>query len=266
MSVPIEILRVVDALNSYVRSDAARRAWVSNLKRVIYHYKRQALLQVVRAEASTQRLVVVTQTCIDCGGKRRYTDQNGYTHDHCWKCGSTGTVKLKFIESTLTAGFIWHTPDKEAWSIFGRQLWDVEHEAGDWLPNQKGRDLAPDDVATHLMAVEDFFHERPQPYHSRDEWDYTTYRPHETYTLWAGDADRTLCGLCGTRENMRQHGFIVRTGRLHWRAALCMGCEQLHNADAKYFELLGQRMPESLLTPAVRRWAELHPHIEKERV
>lgn len=279
MSTPaalFEILPRVDALNSYVRSDSYRGA--GNLKRVIYHYKREALKAATNLQVVSHRRVAATAKCIDCGGKGRYTDYNGYTHPHCRKCSSSGKAKLLFIESTIATTLetpfqqciTWHSPERDCWDFLpvGWREWP-EQSAGDWAPHQKGKDLTADALAKHLLEVEAFFPNQPRPYY----WDDndgcgTTYYPFEDYTIYVGDSRDLGCLLCANTDGLREWGYGVQTRRLSWTAHICEACDTRHEkswgkTSTRIYAALANHFPEVWWTPALRTWDEMHPVRER---
>jgi hypothetical protein len=257
----------VDALNSYVRSPSYRGGLSGNLKRVIYHYKREALKSATNLQIVSHRRVWARSKCIDCNGKGRYTDYNGYTHPHCRKCYSTGSVKLQFIESTIAAAsIVWHSPERDCYDFLpiGWLEWP-EESAGDWAPHQPGKDLTADELAKHLLEVEGFFPNKPRRYFWDDYYGGGSYYyPFEDYEIYVGDSCDLGCVICGNQENVRQGGYGVHTRRLSWTAHICEPChvryEKSWGKESTYiFRVLAEHFPEVWWTPALRQWDEMHP-------
>lgn len=265
----LAILPRADALNSYVRSPSYRGGLSSNLKRVIYHYKREALKAVTSARLASHRRVWARSKCIDCGGRGRYTDYNGHTHPHCRKCGSTGSVKLSFIESTIAmVSIVWHSPERECWDFLplGWREWP-EESAGDWAPHRPGKDLTADEQAKHLLEVESFFPNTPQRFYWEDYYSCgsgTYFYPFEDYTIYVGDSMDLGCAMCGRQDQMRPCGYGVTTRRLSWTAHVCEPCrsryEKSWGKNSGYiFKVLADHFPEAWWTPSLRQWDEMHP-------
>lgn len=264
----LEILPRVNALNSFIRSSSFRKGITSGLlKRVIYHYKREALKAATNLQMVSHRRVWARSKCIDCNGTRRYTDYNGYTHPHCRKCYSTGSVKLQFIESTIApASIVWHSPERDSFDFLpsGWREWP-EESAGDWAPHQPGKDLTADELAKHLLEVEEFFPNRPPRYYS--EYDYgcgSYYYPFEDYTIYVGDSVELGCVMCGHQEQMCKFGHGVATRRLSWTAHICDPCNARYERSwgkhsARIFQILAGHFPEAWWTPALHLWDEMHP-------
>lgn len=251
----VAVLPQLDAMNSYVRSDAHKRAsYVSSLAKVVYHYKREALRDLTQMQLASHRLVSVTTKCRDCGGSRCYTDYNGYTHDHCRLCDSSGTVTLRFIESLIYGSITWHTPIRDAWSIVRDASAMPEHPVSNWTVHQKGKDLQPDDVARAMLEIESVIHKRPSP----DYYNHSYRSLHETYTIWIGEAPRDTCVICSSTAGAPHCCHIVRMDRLHWGAPACRRCRDA-SVGAEISKVLERLLPAAFLTPAVREWVARHP-------
>lgn len=249
------VLPELDAMNSYVRSDAHRRGSVSSsLAKVVYHYKREALRELTQLQLATHRAVSVITQCRDCGGSGCYTDYNGYTHDHCWACSSSGDVKLRFVESMIYGSYVWHTPIRDAYTFLSRAHELPEHPVDDWTVHQKGNDLTPSRVAAAMNAIEDVITRRPT---WRGNWGQARTL-HDSYTLWVGETSRDVCLICGSTKAAPHYGHIVRTGRLHWSGAACRVCVDA-SKGGEIFDVLAGLMPQAFLTPEVRAWVERHP-------
>lgn len=250
----IGVIPQLDALNSFIRSEAHRRASVvSSLPKVVYHYKREALCELTRMQQATHRLVATSTKCRDCGGSRCYTDMNGYTHDHCWKCSSTGRVTLRFIESTIRGTTVWHTPITDAYTFIRDTSEMKEYPVLDWKVHMPGIDMTPSEVATALCDVEMVFTTRP-----RDIYDYHTRSLHDTYTIWIGETPRDSCLICGNTRGAPHCCHILRTGRLHWGGSVCKKCREVDDGS-ELRDALARLLPDSLITPAIRVWVERHP-------
>lgn len=266
------ILPRVDALNSYLRSQARRRGWSSSsLDRVVYHYKREALKAATNWRVATHRLIAAVTICRDCGGSGKYVDSYGKEWPHCRRCSSTRSVKLRFIESTL-GGFVWHTPADQSYSFMVERTWEMpEHPAVDWQVHQQGRDLDIETVADNLLAVEAHFPHKPQAYYADCCGDDVRFDPHNTYTLYAGESDPSICALCAqpvvVSEGKYPHRIGVSTGRVQWSAIICDACDTTakRSSSTSVFDAVGRRFPESLWTPALRRWAATHPIAERSQ-
>ena len=273
MSEPIEAVPSVDALNSWIRSDS-RHLGGNGIHHVVYHYKREALIEATRLKVASHRRVVAKAKCRDCGGTGRYCDCNGYTHDHCYRCHNSGKVSLGFVETVISidavgalapsadlfgkASIVWHTPiDRAGAFAADRHDWPVD-ECGDWSPHQKGKDLTPDELACHLMLVEASFRRRPQVvYH-----DFGHEDPYAEYSIRIGETDPSECALCaGANDAIKHGGYGARSGRIVWTAYACEQCRHVYSRHGStyIFHLLSKRVPTHLITPAIRQWIDTHP-------
>lgn len=251
----IALLPRLDAMNSFVRSEVHRRRWScrTSMPKVVYHYKREALREFTQLQLASHRLVFVRVTCRDCGGSRRYTDSYGYTHDHCWLCGSTGSVGLRFVESTLPGGIIWNTPERDDFRRGVGQ--EVATRVETPIVHQVGKDLTPSEVAANMNAIESVITVQPPRV---TEYYGTDYLPHHTYQLWIGESSRDTCLICGSHEGAPFHGYGARTGRLCWTGSVCLKCQAQANG-VEIFDVLARLLPAELLTPEITEWAARHP-------
>lgn len=167
--VPAAVTSALHRLNGHARAYGFG-------KHAIYRYKTlAAALLVVGGEAKAQ-LVLWSGTCGHCGGTGRYVDSYGERFPHCRQCESSGRVTLKFVETTLPDGVVWHHPWKydqggveigdlaglARWDASGRQGWrDAKgnepifwNVGSNWHPRQSAEQLLPDDAATSLNTVE----------------------------------------------------------------------------------------------------------------
>lgn len=259
----VALLPRLDAMNSFVRSEVHRRHWSfrTNIAKVVYHYKREALRELTQMQLATHRVVSVRTKCRDCGGSGYYTDSYGHTHDHCWQCRNSGRVTLRFVESTIYAGIVWHTPERDAYhfrvSTYDQEATPVEN----WTVHQVGKDLTPSEVAAHMNAIEELITTQPPRVYQHCGPDYL---PHHTYSLWIGEPSRELCLICGNREGAPHCGHGVRTGRLTWTAPACKSCSDAAEGT-EIFDVLARLMPADLLTPEIRAWSERHPALPEPK-
>lgn len=248
------ILRV-SAMNSYLRSEAHRRGHSGYLPHVAYFYKVECIKRCRSEGLAEHKRADVWTKCRDCGGDGKYVDSYGWTHDHCWRCSSTGRVHLQFVETTVP-GAVWLTPKDKVWDFMGQtQIDQLPETAENWQINQPGQDLTPSQVAEHMCEIEAFFPLRPKPFYVQWDWGGNECDPYAAYSLWAGRADSPGCFLCGAEMDHLYGGHVTRTGRLYWSARICKACSDRKGA----FDAMSRRIPDSLLTPEIRRWVERHP-------
>lgn len=253
----VAILPRVSAMNSFLRSEACRRHyWRSSIGHVVYHYKREAILQAHRLGMATHRRADVTVKCRDCGGTGKYSDTWGQTHDHCWHCSSTGYAELVFVETTLP-GVVWLSPYQRCFDFVTRVA-ELPPTDQNWQVNQPGVDLTPSQVADHMNEIEAFFPKRPPVQYG--EWnDFDVYA---SYSIWVGETRPGACALCCHHLEPHYGGHGVSTGRLIWNARVCERC-RTKCSPGEIFNVLSRHMPAEFITPEIRRWVERHPVMEK---
>lgn len=174
-------LLALDRLNSWIRSD---RPWScrarSALKPVIYWTKTQAILDMSRREHIAMRRVMVVKPCRRCEGTGTFLSDyvwNYYHYDgegtteelrsnygeRCWVCLGEGTVRLKFVATTI-GPIRWHTPSEKWWSsglevyvpfpcFHGERNGDGYELATDWALNQPGRAMTMAEVQRDMLIV-----------------------------------------------------------------------------------------------------------------
>lgn len=167
--VSTEVLSALHRLNTHARAYGSG-------KRAIYAYKTLVAGLLVHLGEASAQLVQWTGTCGHCSGTGRYVDSYGEKFPHCRQCASSGRVTLKFVETTLPDGVVWHHPwtnDQggiEIGDLAGLSRWQSREPYGwrdakgnesifwnvasNWQPRQPAERLVPDDAATALNAVE----------------------------------------------------------------------------------------------------------------
>jgi hypothetical protein len=255
----LDILPRLSAMNSFIRSAAAQRGMCGGpLAYVVYHYKGEALIRGTRLGIIAHRSASTLAKCRACDGTGRYVDWDGFKHPNCRRCNSKGYLALEFVESTFTDETSWLTPREKAWR-FVRSNAELPPSPNTPHVQVFGKDLTVDQVAEHMCEIEAFFAtSRPDPYYDRDgnAWDYFA-----NYRLYVGETVGT-CPICSTavdEESGHRHG--LSTGRLSWTAVVCPTCRALHCNSI--FEVLKPALPAAFLTPAVRRWVETHPVVDR---
>jgi hypothetical protein len=259
----------IDRLNSWVRSDGGRRYSHRALVNVIYHFKNEAIKGAIARGLASHRLVGTIITCRDCGGTKRYTDHNGYTHAGCRLCSSTGKVHLRFIDTTIRA-YSWLSPvggwrDRD--THFGKwQEWPELPLPDDWKPNLPGRDMTASEIAVSMMAIEDLFPARPsQRWVSFDSWydDGTYTDDFATYAINVGRQPETGCMLCyqPIADEANRCRCTLSNGRIQWTATICDGCYVYHGEDR--WERVKATGCSELLTPEIVEWIKRHPEPSK---
>lgn len=271
---PVE---AVDRLNSWIRSDSHWGSF-SSPRYAIYFWKLYLVSRALADNPDCWRTVHVCLRCRDCGATGKYIDQYGRNHGHCWKCDSTGTVRLDFLETTIE-GFKWHTPRDKTWRINGitNEDWVAAPcVTEDWKPNAKGRDMEPWEVAECLNICEVSL---PNP-GTRMIWegrDYCGDSDNGKYKLFVGRSEQ-VCEFCkrpavqkgdkpGLMDGSMHH---VSRGNIEWSAWACESCQGLFAKSNRWSDAEHKYVPEGgngksifaefaipqekLEHPAIREW------------
>jgi hypothetical protein len=215
-----EFITAVSRLNSWARSEGARRNFHSPV-RAIYYLKREAIQWAHENLSCLHSTVKITVVCRACGGTGNYVDSYGYEWDHCRACNSRGRVALLFVQTAIGGGPIWHTPWMKFFVRCGgpHPPYNLARWVDDWTVNEPGLEMEPWEVARDLNLVETTFTRRPGWYST----DYGTFNDFG-YTLYLGDTERE-CGFCGSREGLLAHHVIRRP--VCWTAFACAACSKL---------------------------------------
>jgi hypothetical protein len=224
-----QVLQPLSRLNAWARLPLAQQIDMSDAAGVIYRYKRSVIRAAIRAGIAQFRIVAVDRPCKTCKGTGTYIwinwhDEDDQRHEDCRRCGATGIVTLRFVESNI-GGFRWHTP-RPKWDlgVFDEAAWG-KCEATDWAPERPGAPLEFIDLTRLLNQVERVIFQdliiphfvSPKYYHQRD------------YSLNLGTI--TECWICGANPARAKYKWghdIYRPG-LRWKQLTCEDCE-----DAAY--------------------------------
>lgn len=256
-----QAIKSVDDLNSWVRSESYRGnsgILSSSPRKAIYYLKRCAILEAHKAGLAAHRYVYTILDCNRCDGKGNYYGwwwEPGMTPDLCRNC-KNGKAELRFIETTIETGVRWHTPLYKGFPWIPGSLSESEITKGDpawttWLPNTRGRNLLPVDVATRLNTAEEFFAQ-----HLRLSCvSRTAFNDIFKYHLWIGETERHVCSLCRC-PNSATHAYCVVREGLCWRDFSCQECADKHDRQsAKIFDEFP--VPINLIEhPEIQRWIE----------
>ncbi len=268
--------RAIDALNSFVRSDAFGRQYLifgHALRRQVYAMKNQAIRRAHAAQLTTHRRVSVVTQCRDCGGTGRYVPWSGEQLDHCRACSNTGTVTLRFVETTVAGVGAWHTPEErfpnELTACLEWPDWrseDYEASWSDvsetWTVNQPGGDLDPPAVAEHLVIAEAAFY-WPR-WSTAARWQLPYLKEQGDYRLYIGEeADR--CHFCHAPRVLDREKRTCNTVNwcvhhndvpVRWRIVVCDPCSKKHQAE--FLDQSRIPFPDHLASaPAVRQWLDV---------
>lgn len=252
-------------------------------KRAVYAYKTlAAALLAANGDVGVQ-LVRWTGPCGRCHGTGVYTFWEGGTAP-CRHC-ARGTVTLKFVETTLPDGVVWHHPftpndgGAEIAKAAGVAWWDGErgryttangdepifwNVASNWTPRLPGERLNPDETAMALNTVEawllpiDFGRTGP-PYDG----------PHGRVAYWLASAAKRemrgyhldlgrvglVCWYCKSDEVTCGLG---RSGPpFSWSAPVCR--EHAERPVGQW--PAASELPAWMITPPLEEWRERHERI-----
>lgn len=266
-----EILAALGRLNGHAR------AWGCG-KHAIYAYKRFAAERLAGAGQLSGRLVLWRGPCRACQGTGKFWFYDPDYKTPCRDCGATGIVKLRFLETTLPDGTVWHHP----WSVqrvgfvgyeIAQRLWpglryaegarepgsyEVPddsasgwhgwrlvpwEEAGDWSPLQPAEKLAVAELVPPLNLVEDWIDaETAGLRYSRARNQMLAYR------LRIG-RPAGGCWRCGSYD-LASCSLGMLTKPFDWSMPVCKACyviePRIWPPDSP---------PDVLLTDDIRRWA-----------
>jgi hypothetical protein len=265
--VTADLVRALGRLNGHARA-------YGNGKRAIYAYKMLAAAVALTLDGAKAELVQWTGQCGHCGGTGRYVDSYGEKWPHCRQCASTGTVTLKFVETVLFDGQVWHHPWKydsgiELAEIAGIVKWDG-HSAGwiprepvfwnvggGWAPQQPGERLVPDEAADLLNTVEAWVLASVLPQGDKLHWiRERALREMRGYVLDLGRVG-LRCWYC---ESPEIHVGLGRPGPpFAWSAAVCR--EHSNLSPAEWPNVL----PEWMMTPPLVEWKRRHDRLGYDR-
>lgn len=260
------IATAIDKLNSWVRSNSGR----SSPRWAIYDWKRHFIEESLRAGlVQDMRAIRLSLTCRDCGGSKRYTDSYGQTFPWCRKCGSKGSIILRFLVTNIS-GYTWHTPERETWRISNvlvpSSIWEQSTLSVDWEPNQKGRDIEVAEAAKWLNILEAEYPNVPGSHGVYDYGDWIGDQDHKKYRLYLGRTE-PKCAFCGALEESGElRWYHVVRDHVEWSACACVPCEVAHRGGEpsifKLFPVPGDKLQD----PEIRTWLGRRSNAVTERV
>jgi len=243
------VLDALIALNSWARSREATRGLNRGLRRAIYHYKNAALRALIQGGVDlSPRLVYAEAQCRDCGGSGCYYDGDCDRElDHCYRCHSTGKVRLEFIQATLPGGAIWHSPREYLKCptcllslVEGRE---AEPAGESWNVGREGKALDFQSLAGALNQVEDW-HGIPARHAITWQDDEPSH-----YYLPLGVRPRT-CAFCDGPLAPDPMQYIASDGMfLSWGDWCCASCRKWFGPEFPSFAV-----PVDLLTEEAGVW------------
>lgn len=278
MTAPAVPIAALSRLNAHARAPSS-----SNERDAIYAYKTLAALILAAEGAASLRFVRWRGKCVYCDkGRYHHWDwEPGYTVA-CRDCGGSGVRVLRFTETTLPGGHVWHHPWNGrtlpglyiARAAAGAELQDDGEyrlrdgsllewqDPGEWRPMLPAERLPLAELVALLNQVEDWVDIAPPSFGwPRDRaLNFLRQRRHtgvigdpsHGYRLDLGRAGGG-CFVCGDAANIVIH-FGRMTPLFHWSLPVCVAHRDApHPTDPP---------PASLITPEVRRWLERHEQIE----
>lgn len=283
-AVPLDVLDALGILNRYARE----RGTPSGLRRAIYDYKTLAATVLVKKGQAAVRFVRWTGKCNRCNNGRftHWSWDDNYTVA-CRDCSGSGRRTLKFSETTLPDGQIWHHP----WFTGNGRGWEIArlampslilsdtgeyedgegnlvewHDPGEWAPNLPGEDLSRDELVVFLNFVEDWIESYDGggwvAKEARAHLCCHQYRncyprePRHDYTLDLGRAPGG-CFVCDTDDDLAGFGYGRITPLFHWSLPVC----RKHGEGPEKVPFPKDPPPDALLTPEILRWQARHARV-----
>ena len=273
----------IGTLNAHARAAFDQRT-------AIYAYKKLATFLAVAQGLAQVRLIKWEGKCNRCdNGKFRHWDWPDEAYAACRHCAGTGWVTLRFTETALPQGQIWHHP-WEGYSDSGRVIARAAlklsldddgkyrtpdgnevhwYAAADWRPQIPGIRLVNLHLVPLLNIVEDWV-EALEDITARASvhWAIRDAKrcicqvrhkgvigaPSHSYQLNLGTAPGG-CHVCGADSDLAGVKIGRYTPLLHWSLPIC---------NAHYAARLPHPKdppPDALITPDIRRWLDRHERI-----
>lgn len=224
-------------LNAWARLPWAEQMDMHDLPHAIYRYKGEIIRQATAAGAASHRLIAVERPCKTCKGTGTYEWQNWHDEDDvryeaCRRCGATGKVILRFVETTIE-GFRFHSP-RPKWTlgIFTEAEWEAAPLQDDWQPEQPGAPMDRLELIGAINEVERFIlGDRIIPLR---KW-VTSDHESINYALHLGTVENCWC--CGAvPENPRWWGRDIYRPGLRFKADICQRCREAMLWAAKPYQ------------------------------
>ena len=273
-------LAALGKLNTHARSPAGHHQ-----RDAIYAYKTLAATMLAVTKDAKLRFVKWTGKCSMCTNGRftHWSWDDGYTVA-CRDCGGTSIRTLRFTETKLPDGQVWHHPWNgrtmpghtiaQAVGISMNDRGEYQHpdgspvewsDPGEWRPLLPAKPLPLDELVEALNEVEDWIDsatERPGLWYT---WEsarrYLRSRRHagiigapsHAYSLDLGRAPGG-CFVCGTESDLDSIAFGRIMPLFHWSLPVCKAHRNSpHPKDPP---------PDAMLTPAIRRWMNRHETVD----
>lgn len=260
----LSIMPALSRLNAWCRVEYKQKLDMDSLTPQIYKWKHGAIAAAMRLGIAQLRIVQVPRPCKTCKGTGTYewvdwNDEDNVDYQPCRRCGATGKVVLRFVESNI-AGTKWHTP-RPRWDLgyFAEDAWESAAAPTDWEPEQPGAVLERLELIRLVNQVEAVVYEGRSIPRSHS---------YDGYGLHLGM--QPGCWICGS-INCRSDYKIWRPIGLRWDSALCEDCWRIeawmlvdptwpvtlhHLRERDNYPAWHDRVPLPLLAsdPAVLEW------------
>lgn len=280
-----DILAALGRLNAHARD----RSTSSGLRRAIYDYKSLAAALLARSGGAAVRLVKWTGKCNRCtDGWYTHWDWTDGHKVRCRDCSGTGQRTLRFCETTLPDGQVWHHP----WFTGNGRGYDIAqiafpglapgdgwdyvdgvgaalpwHDVGEWAPNLPGAEIELHELVPLLNLVETWVEAttfdgagwlaRAARVHlSMRKFRGLNGEPSHSYALKLGRAPGG-CFVCGTAEDLADFCYGRMTSLFCWSLPVC----RQHGTGPEKAPHPTDPPPAQLLTPAIREWMDRHTRI-----
>jgi len=272
----------------------ARAGFDRGLSAAIYAYKLLAAMLLVVEGAAAVRYVRWRGACGRCeNGRFTHWDwEDGYSVP-CRYCRGTAKITLRFTETVLPDGQVWHHPwegqtqpghaiaqalgvTMDSLGIYhaadGAALAWVD-DVGTWSPKRPGETLALADLVALLNTVEDWVEALPcgaWPQGGALHWPIAQAKrclcqasharvygpPSHSYFLDLGRAPGG-CFVCGDDTDLDRLCYGRITPLFHWSLPVC----KRHGSGPEKAEHPKDPPPAALITPEIRRWRDRHERV-----
>lgn len=278
-------LAALGRLNIHARAYAAY-----GQRNAIYSYKTLAALILAIDREASLRFVKWTGKCNRCtdGQFTHWSWDDGYSV-RCRDCGGSGLQTLRFTETTLPDGQVWHHP----WNGYTSPGLDIAHAAlgvsmrdngeymtadgtiiewqdpGEWRPMLPAQALPLEELVALLNEVEDWIEAAPcRPRGQAFWWAWDAAKRHLHQRKHRGvigepshgyklDLGRVPggCFVCGDKRDLEGYCFGRLTPLFHWSLPVCKAHSKSPHPN--------DQPPTQLITPSIRRWLDRHECIEE---
>lgn len=267
--VPGEVIAALGRLNAHARGQGG----FGTEGRAIYAYKTFVALLAIEAGEARVRFVRWMGPCGGCSGTGRWDSWFEDRAERCGRCSGNGTEALRFTETILPGGQVWHHPWESELHPgfdlaavvpgFASSADAVFEGAGDWSPHAPAERLPLADMLPLLNRAEAWVEEEPCRPRNAPKWwlaeaakrmlhqqshPRTIGAPSHAYAIDLGEAPGG-CSVCGAEA---EHRLGRITPLFHWTVRAC---------DAHRRPFPDGPPPASLMTPPVAEWLARHERV-----